>query len=329
MDREGIQWVIEQLDGRNVYHGPKDVQLSCPLAPWRFGHKSDCDVSPSMGIRINPDDKSKVNCFACHFHGDLVSLVEAIHQYSDRDLTRLAVQVAQMEAVDPEWLASSLGDWSKEGTEQQEETTFSEEEIAHMMGKTHPYMVQERKFDIETLKVWGTGFDRSRVRCVFPIRRRDDNALVGMVGRGVTRSVDPVYYNYFNFNKGHYLHGEHLIRNGTTLVISEGLLDGPMVWQALNKAGRLSEYSSVSLLGSMATIIQMDRIRRFSDSIVLFLDNDPSGWTGNLWLARKLCKKMRVYGVHYPQQMGGDPDELIRDGVDVVGLIEDAELIMV
>ncbi len=328
MDREGIEWVLDQIDAQDIYHGPENVQLSCPLAEWRAGHRSLVDNNPSMGIKISLEDKSKVNCFACGFHGDLVHLIEEIHQHSERDLTQLALKVAKMEEVDPEWLASTLGDWWEDKIDQKEEMVFSDEDIAPMMGSTHPYMIDERKFEIETLKTWGTGYDRSRIRCVFPIRRRGDNALVGMVGRGVTMSANPVYYNYYNFNKGNYLHGEHLIRDGTALVISEGLLDGPKLWQELRKKDKLNEYSSVSLLGAMATHNQIDRIRRFSDRVILFLDNDPSGWTGTLWLSKKLCKIMQVYCVHYPHQMGGDPDELVRMGVDVVEMIENAELIL-
>jgi len=326
MDREGILFVLEEIGARNVLPHGTNVQLSCPLARWTDDHKNDYDGTPSMGIRVNNRSESLVHCFACQYGGTLQMLVEKLHQLGDKDLTQLVAKVSDMEQADPEWLVSTIEDWeAPRGV--YEEKVISEKEIASMLGSTHPSLLRSRKLEIKTIKAWDGGFDREKKRTVFPVRNRD-GVLVGMVGRAIGGRQKPKYLNYFDFDKGRYLYGEHLFREGTSVIVCEGLLDVLATWQALAHADRLGTYSVVAFLGSIATKHQLKKLVRMTDEVVLFLDNDPAGWSGQMGAARYLGTKVRVMAVRYPASVGGDPGSLLVDGEDLVSLIENSELML-
>ena len=325
MDREGILWVIGQIGARNILPQGSNVQISCPLAQWRKGHKSIADGKPSMGILVDENEESLVHCFACKFGGTLQDLIEELHMRGDVSYKKLIEKVAAMEAVDPEWLADSIEDWEAPRNKY-EVKVIDEAEISHMLGKTHRRML-ERGLEIATLKAWKSGFDEEQKRAVFPVYQRSGE-LVGMVGRAVSKFTMPKYINYFDFDKGRFLYGEHMVREGTTVVVCEGLIDALATWQALSHADMLKTYSVTSFLGAQATKNQLKRLVNITDDVVLFLDNDPAGWTGQMLAARYLSDKVRVKAVKYPEHIGGDPAQLAADGIDVVSLITEADLLV-
>lgn len=325
MDRDGILWVLEKLGARNVLPKGQNVQLSCPLAGWRKGHKGVEDGKPSMGVMINPRGESLVHCFACQFGGSLENLVLELHRLRGEDLTDVLLKVSEMEEQDPAWLAESVQDYDAP-VDSYEEKLVSEMELAPMMGKTHRYLL-DRGVEIETLKAWRGGFDEVKKRVIFPVRRRD-GGLVGAVGRAIHDEQKPKYLNYFAFDKGRYLFGEHLVKAGTAVVVCEGLLDAVCTWQALGKSGLLDRYSVVSFLGANATVFQLRRLVKYTDEVILFLDNDPAGWSGQLAAAKFLQDKLVLRAVRYPTTVGGDPASLVEEGVDVGALVVGSDLLL-
>jgi DNA primase len=185
----------------------------------------------------------------------------------------------------------------------------------------------KRGVEISTLRQWECGFDGVRKRVVFPVRR-SDKKLVGVVGRSIHSFQLPRYLNYYEFDKGRYLYGEHLIRDNTSVVVCEGLLDALCVWQSLNQSNALDKYSVVCPMGADLTKFQLDKLMRFTDTVILFLDNDPAGWSGQLSVARGLQDKLLLCAVKYPSLVGGDPASLYNDGVDILKLIESADLLL-
>jgi len=280
-----------------------------------------------MGILVNENEESLVHCFACEFGGTIQTLVETMHEYGDKDYTKLIAKIVDMETADPEWLADTLGDWEapREGYTAK---VIDEKEIAHMLGKSHPYIIRDRGLEIATLKAWGAGYDEEQRRAVFPVRRANGD-LVGMVGRAISKRTRPKYLNYFDFDKGRYLYGENMVKMGTSIVVCEGLLDALAAWQSLAHAGRLDDYSVTSFLGSIATRHQLRKLVKLTDEVILFLDNDPAGWSGQMGAARYLGNKVRTKAVNYPAHVGGDPASLVEEGVDLAPIVEGADLMVV
>lgn len=328
MDRDSIVRVLESIGAENVLAYGQNVQCSCFLAKWRDGHKSDRDSKPSMGISINENEDSMVHCFACNYGGTLEMAVSLLHRCSDQDLSDVLRFVVEAETADPEYLANSVPEYEAQKDKYQDQI-LDEALIQPMMGIAHRYIL-DRKFEIETLRAWKGGYDEKRQRVVFPVRRQDGQ-LVGLVGRTISQVAKPKYLNYFEFDRGRYLFGEHLYRPGTALVVCEGLLDPVAVWQALSKADLLGSYSVVSPLGSQTTAHQRKRMVQLADEIIMFFDNDTAGWEGQESVAKRIQGQVLLKAARYPDPVGGDPAEFLEQGrgEELVRMVQGADLIVV
>jgi DNA primase len=202
---------------------------------------------------------------------------------------------------------------------------IDEEEIAPMMGQTHKYAL-DRGLEIETIRTWGGGYDSYRKRILFPVRNTRGQ-LVGAVGRTIN-GHHIKYFNYFDFNKSRYLFGEHFVKGGS-LIIVEGLLDTVSVWQALQKENALEEFSVVGLLGSSPSKKQLDKIKKLSRDVVLFLDNDAAGKCGTEDMKKALWKSVLLTAIEYPSEDISDPDDAVRKGISISQLARNAPIAVV
>jgi DNA primase len=103
-----------------------------------------------------------------------------------------------------------------------------------------------------------------------------------------------------------------------------------MIWQALKKENALDEYSVVGLLGSDPSKRQIQRIKGFSNEVILFLDNDVAGRSGRDKLVKFLLKSVLLSGIVYPAEFeNSDPDDVVRKGFSVVELARSSELLTI
>lgn len=72
---------LEALGAKKIQKNGKWLQATCPLAPAL--HKGHKDTNPSFGMTVEPDKKSRWNCFACG-HGSCIDLIQQLefHQIS-------------------------------------------------------------------------------------------------------------------------------------------------------------------------------------------------------------------------------------------------------
>lgn len=303
-----------------------NVQISCPLAKWRKSHLRGTDSRPSMGVSISDDKESVVNCFTCKWRGKLGMLVDELFSRGVIDEAmglHLNAFIAELEEIPLEKLLESINEYDVR-EEVVGDVVHDESVLEPYAGRTHRYLVK-RGLTMGTLKTWEGGFDKTEKRVTFPVRNWRSH-LVGLVGRGVHAGIRPVYKNYWKFSKGRYLFGEHKIIKGTTLLVVEGPLDVIAVWQALAQQNLLATYSVGGLFGSDGTLMQVRKIVQMSEDVLLFFDNDTAGWDGQRRLGRALRTQLLVRTVRYPNPVGGDPDELVRSGIDLKGLFENARL---
>jgi hypothetical protein len=354
MNRKQLGRVIEELGVEKVIDYEKNIQIPCLLAKWRPGHTSESDHSGSMGISVSRNGKpSLVNCFSCKFKGNLSYLLFKYEQLSKRtDLRNLRDWVDDIEEGDPIQMVLDLGLFGEKDEDAPVKHDVFCESILRMFFKEVevPYL-ESRGIDLETLKVWGSLYDVSQNRVVFPVRRMTGENkynctgyqdLVGAIGRSVdlqyvvtpntkqTRSVK--YFNYFKFPKANYFFGEHLAKKNTVAVVVEGVMDAVLTWQALRNSGMLDEYSVLGLMGSSSSKVQERRLYEEFTSVVSFFDNDPAGWTGQRGLIIGIQDKTLLRGVRYPRSLGyakSDPADLVKRGEDVAQMIRDARLIAV
>jgi 5S rRNA maturation endonuclease (ribonuclease M5) len=274
-----------------------------------------------MGISISPEGVSLVNCLSCKYGGTLLYTVSKIAKERGLDYSKLTSKIALIEKQDPESLLAQVPPYFGSFS-QQEDILIDEDEIKHMLGLTHRYVL-DRGLTIETLRVWEGGYDEHMKRAVFPVRNLEGN-LVGLVGRTVNNH--PVrYFNYFDFNKSRFLFGEHNTKGGALIVV-EGLLDTVAVWQSLKKENALEEFSVVALLGSDPSKKQIEKIKQLSNEVVLFMDNDAAGEAGKATLISMLQKSVFLTAIQYPSENIKDPDDAVRQGLCISDLARNAEL---
>jgi DNA primase len=179
------------------------------------------------------------------------------------------------------------------------------------------------------------GYDRFRNRLIIPIRD-PQGRVIGFGARALVDGQMPKYLNSPQtvlFDKSATLYGLDLarkhIRETDQVVIVEGYMD---VIQACQRGAK----NVVAQMGTALTEPQLKRIAGLANKIVLALDADTAGNAAtirSLSLARQLLpKKTRATSTsrgieleaHIIQEiyiaalpMGKDPDEVLKEGLDV------------
>lgn len=329
MDVSGIYYVIERMGWKNPTFSGKNIQISCPMAPWKLGHKSTFDGTPSLGIHISDNSESKVNCFACSFGGTLERLVKEYGKKAEVDkktIKEVIAYIRNREQLSVDDIDIDVGLY-EEKKEVYKEVIQDDSVYSSMRGLTHNYIL-DRGVEVDTLRGFDCGYDVFQRRVIFPIKNMNGD-LVGLVGRAIRPTIQPKVFNYFEFDKGRYLFGENLVKEGTILIIVEGPIDALLVWQSLNKAGLLEEYSVVSPLGAEVTKYQIAKIVKLSDEVICFFDNDPGGWSGQLRLMKLIKRGVVMRSVYYGREyFEYDPAKLVEEGVAIVPMITNADLIV-
>jgi DNA primase len=188
-------------------------------------------------------------------------------------------------------------------------------------------------FTAKTLQHFDIGWDGWHHRITFPIRDLKGQ-LVGISGRAVHQGQVPKYRIYdteygawhfpprLGWDKRATLWNSHEVYASTFtslspdqlfVVVVEGFKAGMWVWQA-------GITSVVALLGSYLSWEQGWILERMGAPVLLFLDNNRAGWSGQLDAAKRLTKTgLRVHIVEYPPRLLEDedaqPDSLNKDEV--------------
>ena len=326
MNREGVLYVLKKLNIEATLPKANNVQVCCPLAAFRKAHTKGFDSRPSMGISISEKDESVVNCFTCRWGSTLKGLVEELFRYErvdEKEADHLIAFISKKEEVDLEDLLAAVSEFDIR-EEIVQDKVYPESTLGEYANKTHRYLLK-RGMDIETIKVWEGGFDSESRRVTFPVRNNYRN-LVGLIGRAVSKEVKPTYMNYWKFSKGRFLFGEDKFGRDNTMIIVEGPLDVIMVWQALNNEGLLDHFSVGGLFGADATVNQIRKMVQFSSEVILFLDNDAVGRSGQKKIGRVLSKQTYVRGIDYEGEEK-DPGEMVANGVRLEPLLNSAKLL--
>ncbi len=291
--------LLEKLGVKTILPSGENVQIGCPFAPYTTKHRSSVDGKPSMGILVRDDDTCLVNCFTCDYRfGSLVHMFQKLAEFN-ADWEPLVEEAQKIEDVDIDILLGGMSGYRVWGAEQPDET-IDPSEWKPYANLFHGYWTL-RGIKKEVAKAWGVGFDRVRKRVVIPVRNKDSD-LVGAVGRTITTEGKPKYLNYWNFDKGKYLLGEHMVERNTAVILCEGALDAMMLYQHLDELDLLDEYSVVASLGAKLTKKQMNRLVQLTNEVVVAFDNDDAGRSGTQQVAkligkRVVCKRLPYTGL--------------------------------
>jgi DNA primase len=311
--------ILEDLEADQIQTHTRNIQCCCFMSLYRKAHRFGQDRRPSMGISIDSSGSSVVHCFSCRYSAPLVAALIDLEEKSGRDLSEVIAKAKSFERLDPDALIRSVQMSDKK---EEKEVLIDENELEQYPPGYHPKILQ-RGIKHETLQAWGARWDAQYKRVMFPVRNFEGH-LVGGVGRTMVTSKVK-YFNYFHFDKSRYLFGEHMTTRDRPVVIVEGQLDAILLWQYFQQVEVNADV--VALAGANASRHQLTKIVRNWEDVVLFLDNDFVGWEGTKDIARAIQHKVLLKAVTYPTD-GGDPADLIQQGIDAKAMYESASLAM-
>lgn len=161
----------------------------------------------------------------------------------------------------------------------------------------------------------GKVFDFFRGRIMFPIFT-DSNKLIGFSGRNILEApagkTIPKILNTAEteaYSKGNSLLGIHLAKQSMREMGFAVKVEGNFDVTSLHEIGLTN---TVAPLGTAFTVDQMDLIRKYCDTLMLFVDNDKAG-LNSIKKDTIACleNSLKVY-LFIPYQEGMDPDDLVR-----------------
>lgn len=312
MKMDGILQLVSMMGIEKVRKAKTYVLISCPIAP--ISHENGVDRTPSLGIRVSDEGQSFWRCFACGKRGSLKTLAFEWALATSKDHSLVLDLIDREE--DPTKIARAFldtkeeADWGKKKADEIDWEVWDDKELKQFVVEQIPQYAIDRGISVETYNEWELGYDRRfksedgslRPRIIFPIRRKDGK-LVGIIGRATDNVKEEKYYNYWRFNKSHYLYGQHKVAKRNFVVVVEGMLD-VLKW---------FEYAipTVGIIGSSASDKQIALILDY-ERVYLALDKDRSGMDGTGQLEKKLKDRVPVFTVSFPSGKI-DPKQLTMD----------------
>lgn len=161
-------------------------------------------------------------------------------------------------------------------------------------------------------------YDRFRERIMFPIQNLQGR-IIGFGGRVLTPDASPKYLNSPEtpiFHKGSELYGlyqaQQAHRNLAHLLVVEGYMD-------LVALAQYGITNAVATLGTATTHLHIERLFRYTDTVIFCFDGDNAGknaaWRALQTLLKVLTDGRTAKFVFLPE--GEDPDSMVRkEGVD-------------
>tara|TARA_Y100000114_G_scaffold157286_1_gene188900 strand:- start:6097 stop:7125 length:1029 start_codon:yes stop_codon:yes gene_type:complete len=313
---EVIAILSEHLRIEEDTKGKDNLAVYCPF------HKDGKETSPSMYVYVgDTTDTKHTGMSFCHTCGDGWSLGSLLKKLG---VSRKVIDVVK-QSID--YAAP------KKPTGLKSRTLFEYPRLPEQilgMFEFQPKALLKEGFDLETLKHFEVGFDRTRKRIIFPIRNHHGD-LVGMSGR-TTRNESPRYKVYrselygiipnYSFNKSSVLWNldkiyqrRMNIGSSQPVVVCEG-------FKAAMWVAQCGYADTVALLGTHMSMEQEFLLRRVANDVILFLDNDEPGRDAMRKIASRMGGSVRI--ANY-KKLGASPDDLNEDEVRLA--IENAQSI--
>ena len=353
MKAERIVEFLGALGCERIRVKASGVSASCPLAPWNHSGGRDRHSSFYVYIQNSDVSRCGCLAAACGYKGDLKQLVYKIQKKLGRDMSRLIWFVHENDQVDIGKRLKRLEDGNsfyavKPRTEPGEPIVwtggkdYSDPLIAATSAAALPKAEVEyvsrmigwldaeamsylrgptRRFTDETIKKWKLGWHPGANRISVP-QYDHIGRLVNISGRHLPywpeciplsewESKAPKWMHSNGFHRELYLFGEdnfQLSGDGRgTVFLTEGGFD--VVY--LDQCGIPNP---AAINGSHINTIQIEKVLRWFDHVVLVMDGDEGGIEAANKLEKIFAARTRVS--KYVIADGRDPNQLIEEEVD-------------
>ena len=310
MNAEKAAALLKVLGAHNIGIGEQWVKASCVFAPWVSAHKGGVDRNPSFGIKINDTGRSMFNCFACHKHGDLDTLMVELMHYASQGGHKLNLKAGfEMVEQENDEAYYDAGEWTEGGGKppvvfEPFPEWFLEAFPSSLKVKAARDYLHSRGMTDEHIEHFDVRYDQFKQRVCFPYRS-NDGELAGIRGRDVF--VNPMsnkkpHFDYkYNghSNIGITWYGEHEVSTNKPLLVVEGQMDRWSVWRVYDNV--------VANLSSGTSHFKLSRLQYFPE-VIFFYDADGPGKEAADMSWQYLRKKTTCYAVewapeHYEQKL--------------------------
>lgn len=248
-----IKKLLEDYGIKSVKQSGKQVYFCCPF------HE---DTTPSACMSA---ENGIFHCFGCGVKGTLEAFIAKMPgtaPKSARDITE------KTSLLDQDF---NLVEYIREQLLPQKAASPLNEAILKEFNTQIHTGILKRVPNKVLLKKFELGYSLKHKKTTLPIRDHLGK-LVGVIGRAIGR-VQPKYkplIPIIGFKKSQYLYGLHLCKGSSTIVLCEGEFD------ALNFYNSGAPYA-VALMGCKLSKKQCDLLTRYTQHVLLALDNDLVG----------------------------------------------------
>ena len=328
----------------NVSQSSGEISFSCPSVEHfhgdnspsaRMNSRTSAFVCHSCGVRGNgitflawhksiPETVARRLLEERYGGGGISAGVGTLEEEVKRIMTPVVVKEEKRTPPAESWLEKFYIDWT----------------VASGNPTDYVKYMLDRGFNYQILEDWEIGYDEYSRRITIPIRDHEGK-LVGFKGRSYNDDHLPKYmimgdnynnkkyYNFQPYKKSQYVFGLDVIQkiiDSHYRIYSDSckyfcICEGELNTIAMNQHGF---YATVGIAGSEFSETQCELIKKYAESVVLFLDNDKAGEKG----AKKVVEMLSPYmPIKIVQNAPGDAAEL--DTQTVQELISSAQLSLV
>lgn len=257
MERETIHQVMEMLSLQHIADRNEFVNSTCPFAKWK--HEEGVSTRNSFGIKVGND--SFYHCFSCGMKGKPMLLPFILEQLSKQDYSPLRKLLFSGGASSVKY-KNDVFILPKEMVEIKVEGLFK------------PLDFNYRNLAKQTIKEFDLSFDPKEKRIIIPIRDFK-NRLVAIKGRAIDKSSSLRYRLYNEFGDdpkryGVWFNCHKSLTPSKFLFLVEGEMDAILLKQE-------GIHNVWACMGAGITKRQIDTLKKVTNLICLFLDNDKAG----------------------------------------------------
>lgn len=270
------------------------INLCCPLAPWT--HEKKVDSHPSAQIK-----EGKFYCFCCGESYENWLLFDSLWlRTGDNKYRELS---AALFSDEPEVDVDRI--WE----DPQEKILLPYPKLFYQLFEDLPPRADEylikRGLTLDVIKQYGLKYDSDYDRVVFPCFIKGE--LYGAQGRAMSPTVQPKYFNYWNFKKNLLLGGlDNLIPRATMTFVFEG-------WPGMLRfKSFFPEVNVLCSYGSTLSHPQASTLSSLDSRVILCYDNDEAGFAGARKAINKYGQTLDILSVTFPDDIDCLNQETLR-----------------
>ena len=305
ISRVDAESLLEHYGARNLYRKNDELVHSCLIDKVHPHHKNG-DESPSASMN------AESRLYSCYSYGggDVLWFIQEME-----DVDRAGAFNILSQFVTDRWDddRSSVLDMIKKIMKQDDSEvaapTYSPIILRPWAG-IHPYLTNERQLNLHTLQRYNVGYDEKERVIIFPHFWQGN--LVGYQKRALTvenypktkpdkNGLIPKYKNSPGFPKDSSLFNFDVVQSrGTKSVVVVESVMSVLKAESWFDEGHTDWGNVLCTFGGKVTNSQIDILRQF-ESVILFFDNDQSGWSGVTHLYEGLKKFCKLYTIELPE----------------------------